>query len=46
VVEDQGDQIERNFAQWAIVYSGKFIENPRSGPHFCAALFQSMDYLF
>jgi hypothetical protein len=33
---DQGDQIGRIFAYWAIVYFGQFIENYGSSPDFCA----------
>jgi hypothetical protein len=32
----QGDQIGRIFAQWAIIYFGRFVENRKSSPYFCA----------
>jgi hypothetical protein len=38
-VGDQGDQIGRIFAYWAIVYSVKFIENYRSSPNFLGYYF-------
>jgi hypothetical protein len=39
----QGDQIGRNFAQWAIVYFGELYKNYRSSPKFSATFFQSID---
>jgi hypothetical protein len=41
---NQGDQIGRIFARWAIVYFGQFFENCRSSPNFRAAIFSGKNY--
>jgi hypothetical protein len=45
VGSEQGDQIGRIFAQWTIVYFGQFFDNYKSGQHFYASFFLSIDYV-
>jgi hypothetical protein len=44
VLHQQGDQIGRIFAQWAIFYFKQILENYKSRPHFCATFFPSTGY--
>jgi hypothetical protein len=44
-IYEQGDQIGRIFAQWAIVYFGQFFENHKSSPNFCATFPKIIDYM-
>jgi hypothetical protein len=42
---DQGDQIGRIFAQWAIVYFGQWFENYIQSANFWATFFRDISYV-
>jgi hypothetical protein len=45
VIGAQGDQIERIFASWVIVFFGKFFFNFRNSPKFLNYFFNSKSYV-
>jgi hypothetical protein len=45
LTRDQGDQVGRIFAYWAIVYFGQFLENHRSSPNSWLICFHGIKYV-